>query len=307
VIRLDGRAAIVTGAGAGLGRSYAHALAQRGARVLANDLGASLDGSGANASAADAVVTEIVAAGGDAVADHTSVASADGGEAIVAHALDAFGRIDILVNNAGNIRLSSFAKLDVRTIADVLDVHLGGAFYVTAPAWRAMSEQKYGRIVMTGSGLGAFGIYGASVYAAAKGGIAGLLTVLELESQRHGIRVNAVAPMANTRMGPDEIYAALPDGCVSPDLVAPVVVYLASDECAVNGEMWSAGAGSVARLFSGRTDGYFKHPRLDGPLTAEDIAVHTAEIIDMAHFTEPDDWPAEVEILAELYRARENA
>ena len=307
MITLEGRAAIVTGAGAGLGRSYAHALAQRGARVLVNDLGTALDGSGADASAADVVAAEIVAAGGEAVADHTSVATPEGGEAIVAHALEAFGRVDILVNNAGNIRLSSFAKLDIRSIGEVLDVHLGGAFYVTSPAWRAMSEQKYGRIVMTGSGLGAFGIYGAGVYAAAKGGITGLLGVLKLESERHGIRVNGVAPMANTRMGPDEIYAALPDGCVSPDLVAPVVLYLASDECSVNGEMWSVGAGSVARLFTGRTDGYFKHPQLDGALTSEDVAAHTAEIVDTTHFTEPHDWPAEVEVIAELYRSRGDA
>ncbi len=301
------RVAIVTGAGAGLGRAYAHALAQRGAKVLVNDLGSAIDGSGADASPADAVAAEIVAAGGEAVADHTSVATPEGGEAIVAHALQAFGRVDILVNNAGNIQLSSFAKLDVRTIGTVLDVHLGGAFYVTAPAWRAMSERGYGRIVMTGSGLGAFGIYGAGVYAAAKGGITGLLGVLELESERHGIRVNGVAPMADTRMGPDEIYATIPPGCVAPELVAPVVVYLASEECEVNGEMWSVGAGAVSRLFTGRTPGYFKDPRRDGSLTAEDVAAHTAEILDTTGFTEPRDWPAEVQIIAGLYREPEEA
>ena len=217
----------------------------------------------------------------------------------MSHAIDAFGGLDILVNNAGNMRLSSFAKLDVGRSARCSMCTSGGAFYVTEPAWMVMSEQKHGRIVMTGSGLGAFGIYGASVYAAAKGGITGLLNVLELESERHGIRVNGVAPMANTRMGPEDLYSALPDGCVGPDLVAPVVVYLASDECAVNGEMWSVGAGSVARLFIGRTEGYFKHPARDGALTAEDVAMHTAEIVSTTLFSEPHDWPAEVEILAE--------
>lgn len=302
MIGLENRVAIVTGAGAGLGRSYAIALARRGARVLVNDLGAALDGTGSDVSAADAVAAEIVADGGEAVADHTSVATAEGGEEIVTHAIDAFGGLDILVNNAGNMRLSSFAKLDVRAIGEVLDVHLGGAFYVTKPAWMVMSAQKRGRIVFTGSGLGAFGIYGAGVYAAAKGGIAGLLNVLEFESERHGIRVNGVAPMANTRMGAEDLYSALPDSSVGPDLVAPVVVYLASDECAVNGEMWSVGAGSVARLFVGRTEGYFKHPARDGALTAEDVAVHTAEIVSTEVFSEPHDWPAEWQTVVERHR-----
>ncbi|HWC09451.1 MAG TPA: SDR family NAD(P)-dependent oxidoreductase, partial [Solirubrobacterales bacterium] len=222
------------------------------------------------------------------------------GEAIVQHALDAFGRLDILVNNAGNMRLSSFAKLDVATIDEVLDVHLGGTFYLSKPAWTAMAAQKSGRIIFTGSGLGAVGIYGAGVYAAAKGGIAGLLNVLELESERHGIKVNGVAPMAQTRMVNDDLYSEVPATSVSPDLVAPVVVYLASDECAVNGEMWSVGAGSVARLFTGRTKGYFKHPAEDGPLTAEDVSGHTAEIMDTAGFSEPPNWPAEWQMVAKL-------
>jgi NAD(P)-dependent dehydrogenase (short-subunit alcohol dehydrogenase family) len=304
MIDLTGRVAIVTGAGAGLGRAYAVALAARGARVLVNDLGASLDGAGADPSRAESVVAEIVAAGGEAEADHTSVATPEGGEAIVRHAIERFDGVDILVNNAGNMRLSSFAKLDVRTIDEVLDVHLGGAFYVTHPAYRAMMEQRRGRIVFTGSGLGAFGIYGASVYGAAKGGVFGLMSVLRLEAGRHGIRVNAIAPMARTRMTPDDLYAELPESSVGPEHVAPAVVYLASDECEVNGELWSVGAGSVSRLFVARAQGFYKHPELDGELSPEDVAEHVGEIADPSSFTEPPDWPSEWQLVVEQYRAR---
>jgi NAD(P)-dependent dehydrogenase (short-subunit alcohol dehydrogenase family) len=293
--------AIVTGAGAGLGRSYALALAARGAKVLVNDLGSALDGEGGDTSPADTVVAEIVAAGGDACADYTSVATADGGEAIVSHAIAKYGAVDILVNNAGNMRLSSFAKLDVRAIDEVLDVHLGGTYYVTKPAYTAMMEQQRGRIVFTSSGLGAFGIYGAGVYATAKGGVVGLMTVLRLECERHGIKVNAVAPMARTRMSGDDLYADLPDEYVGPEHVTPVVEYFASDECAVNGEVWSAGAGSVSRLFLARAHGYFQHPGRDGRLTPADISAHLQEIRSAASFTEPATWPAEWQEVVALY------
>lgn len=305
-ISLENRVAIITGAGAGLGRSYAIALAERGAKVLANDLGAALGGTGSDPSRADAVVEQIIAAGGEAVADYSSVATADGGEAIVRHALDAFGSLDILVNNAGSMQLSSFAKLDVRTIGQMLDVHLGGAFYVTKPAWLAMAEQRRGRIVLTGSGIGAFGHYGAGLYGAAKGGITGLLNVLELEAQRHGIRINGVAPMAKTRMSPEELYSAVPDSSVGPELVAAVVAYLCSDECALNGEMLSVGAGSVARLFTGRTDGYFKHPELEGALTPEDVADHTDEILNTTAYSEPPTWLDEWRLVVERYGRSES-
>ena len=229
-IDVTGRVAIVTGAGAGLGRSYALALAARGAKVLVNDLGASVEGAGRDTAPADAVAAEIVDRGGEAAADYTSVASPEGGEQIVQHAIDRFGSVDILVNNAGNMQLSSFAKLDVTSINDVLDVHLGGTFFVTKPAYRAMMEQKRGRIIFTSSGLGVFGIYGAGVYGAAKGGVFGLLSILRLEGERYGIRVNAVAPMARTRMSGDDLYSEIPADWASPDLVAPVVAYFASDD-----------------------------------------------------------------------------
>jgi NAD(P)-dependent dehydrogenase (short-subunit alcohol dehydrogenase family) len=296
VIDLEGRVAIVTGGGAGLGRSYAVALAERGARVVVNDLGARVDGGGSNPGRAQAVVDEIAERGGTAVAEHSSVATPEGGEAIVRRALDEFGKVDILVNNAGNIELSSFAKLDVRGMSSILDVHLGGAFYVTQPAYRAMLPEKHGSIIFTVSGVATFGNLGASLYGAAKGGIIGLLSVLKLEAARHGIRVNAVAPMAQTRLAADvdlAEYKAATARSVSPDLVAPAVVYLASDECELTGEVWSVGSGSISRLFVGRTDGYFKHPEEDGPVTVEDIAEHVAEIQDVSAFAIPPTWPEE--------------
>lgn len=306
MISLEGRIAIVTGAGSGLGRSYAKALAARGAKVLVNDLGANVDGGGHDASSAQSVADEIVADGGCAVADHTSVSSPEGGEAIVAHAVEEFGGVDILVNNAGNIQLSSFAKLDVRRIHEILDVHLGGAFYVTQPAYRAMVAARRGRIIFTTSGVAVFGNYGASTYAAAKGGVIGLVNVLKLEGARHGIRVNAIAPMAQTRMtsagGADLAeYVTLSEQSVSPDLVAPVVVYLASDECELTGEVWSVGSGSIARLAALRSPGWFRHPEREGPITAEQVAAHAATIRDLEGATEPPSWPAEWAMVVELF------
>lgn len=297
---LSGRVAVVTGAGGGLGRSYALALAERGARVVVNDLGAEVAGAGADASRAETVAREIADLGGVAIAEHSSVATPEGGEAIVGRALDEWGQIDILVNNAGNLALASFAKLDVREIGRILEVHLGGAFYVTQPAYRAMLPRKRGKIIFTASGVASFGNLGASTYGAAKGGVLGLISVLKLEAARHGIQVNAVAPMAQTRMAADvSLYDHVTERAVSPELVAPVVVYLASDACELTGEVWSVGSGSVNRLFTGRTAGYFKHPDHEGVLTAEDVAEHVDAIRDPEGFTTPPSWPAELEMVVE--------
>ncbi|MQA91404.1 MAG: SDR family NAD(P)-dependent oxidoreductase [Gemmatimonas sp.] len=307
MISLEDKVAIVTGAGAGIGRSHALALAERGAKVVVNDLGASVEGSGANTQPADAVVKEIREAGGIAMAEHSSVATPEGGEAIVAKALDEFGRLDILVNNAGNLQLSSFAKLDLHKIGEILDVHLGGAFYVSQPAYRAMIPQQSGRIIFTTSGVATFGNLGASVYGAAKGGIIGLLSVLQHEAARHNIRVNAVAPMAQTRMAADaqlSEYDEVTEASVQADLISPAVVYLASDECELNGEVWSVGAGTVARLFTARTQGIFKHPEREGPLTPEDIAENLSVIRDTEGFVEPESWPAEWAMVLDHFRVR---
>jgi NAD(P)-dependent dehydrogenase (short-subunit alcohol dehydrogenase family) len=305
MIDLTDRVAIVTGAGSGLGRSYALALAERGAKVVVNDVGAQVDGTGSDSGPATAVADEITDFGGTAVPEHSSVATPEGGKAIVQRALDAFGQVDILVNNAGNIELSSMAKLDVGAMGKVLDVHLGGAFYVTQPAYRAMLPRRRGSIIFTTSGVATFGNLGASAYGAAKGGVIGLLHVLKLEAARHGIRVNAVAPMAQTRLAADvdlEQYKGLTERSVSPDLVAPAVVYLASDACELTGEVWSVGSGNVARLFVGRTAGYFKHPESEGQMTPEEIAEHVDEIQDVDGFSIPPSWPEEWTMVLERLR-----
>ncbi len=305
---LTGRVAIVTGAGAGLGRSHAVALARYGAKVVVNDLGAAVDGTGSSPERASEVVDEIRRQGGTAVAEHSSVGTPEGGAAIVQRALDEWGRVDIVVNNAGTLELASFAKLDVRQIGKLLDVHLGGAFYVTQPAYRSMLKRRSGSIIFTISGLATFGNLGASTYSAAKGGILGLMNTLKLEAARHGIRVNAIAPMAQTRMGDNaNLYAEVSKRAGSPDLVSPAVVYLASDLCELTGEVWSIGSGSVARLFIGRTEGIFKNPDIEGDLTAEDIARNVELIRDTTNFTIPSSWPAEWDMVVDLVRQEPSA
>src|SRR6185437_6308184 len=199
-LAFDGEVAIVTGAGNGLGRAHALELASRGARVVVNDTGGDVEGNGLGSSVAQAVVDQIAAAGGEAVADHHSVADPAGAQAIVQAALDTFGQLDIVVNNAGILRDGSFAKLTPDRVDPVFDVHLRGAFHVTRPAWEIMRGRKYGRIINTSSGSGLFGNYGQANYAAAKMGLIGLTRVLAIEGERLGIRVNAIAPIARSRM-----------------------------------------------------------------------------------------------------------
>ena len=272
------RVAIVTGAGGGLGREHALLLASRGAAVVVNDLGGDVHGLGASASAADSVVDEIRSAGGVAVADYGSVSDPESAEAIVQGAIDEFGRIDIVVNNAGILRDKSFANLEWPDLAAVLDVHLKGAFYVTRPAFVRMKEQGYGRIVLTSSSSGLMGNFGQANYGAAKMGLVGLMNVLKLEGAKSGIRVNAVAPIARTRMTEEIFGEAVAH--FDPSYVAPAVAYLASESCQVNGEIWSVGGGSVSRFFIGLTHGYFKHPGRSGSLTVEDIVEHIEDIRD---------------------------
>ena len=234
-MRLDGRVAIITGAGGGLGRAHALELSRRGAYVVVNDLGGALNGVGSSASAAELVVREISSAGGVAVANDDTVATAEGGESIVQCALDAFGRVDIVVNNAGILRDKAFHKLDSASVDQVIDVHLKGAFHVTMPAFRLMREQRYGRIISTSSASGLFGNFGQSNYGAAKAGLAGLTRVLAIEGAEHGIKANAIAPIARTRMT-EGILGDL-SSKVSPDSVSPLVAFLASEECSVNGNI----------------------------------------------------------------------
>ena len=280
----DGRVAVVTGAGGGLGRQHALLLASRGAMLVVNDLGGSLGGDGSDKGPAERVVDEIEGAGGVAVADGNSVATPEGGRAIVQTALDTFGRIDIVVNNAGILRDKSFHNLTPELLDPVLDVHLRGAFNVTVPAWAHMREQGYGRVVNTSSASGILGNFGQANYGAAKMGLWGLTKVLAIEGAKHGILVNAIAPMALTRMT-EEIFSAL-GPVLRPELVSPVVAYLAHESCTLSGEALSCAGGRIARFFVGLTPGY-----LDRNLTPEAVAENVATIL-----AEDDYWvPADLE------------
>ncbi len=268
----DGKVAIITGAGGGLGRSHALELARRGALVVVNDLGGASDGTGSSETAAQKVVDEIKAAGGEAVPSYDSVATPEGGKAIVQTAVDAFGSVHIIINNAGILRDQSFKNMTPDVLNPVLDVHLRGAFYVTQPAWQLMRDQSYGRIVNTSSGAGVFGNFGQTNYGAAKMGLVGFTRVLSVEGAKNNIKANAIAPVALTRMTED-ILGPLGDQ-LGPEHITPLVAYLAHEECAVSGEVYTVGGGHVARVFIGVAPGYTKK---DG-LTAEDVRDNLDEI-----------------------------
>jgi NAD(P)-dependent dehydrogenase (short-subunit alcohol dehydrogenase family) len=249
----DGKVAVITGAGGGLGREHALEFARRGARVVVNDLGGSVDGSGGSKSAAEEVVSEIEALGGEAVANGDSVATEEGGKAIIQSAIDAFGRVDIVVNNAGILRDKTFHKMDDELLTPVIDVHLKGAFYVTQPAWVLFREQGYGRVINTSSNSGLAGNFGQANYGAAKMGLVGFTRVLANEGSKYNIKANAIAPIARTRMTED-LLGPLADN-LSPELVTPLVVYLAHESCESSGNVYSAAGGTIARYFIGLTPG----------------------------------------------------
>ncbi|HSJ35228.1 MAG TPA: SDR family oxidoreductase [Acidimicrobiia bacterium] len=255
VVGFDERVAIVTGAGGGLGRQFALELARRGARVVVNDLGGALDGSGSSARAAEAVVEEIRAAGGEAVANFDSVADPASGAAIVQQALDEYGTVDVVISNAGILRDRSFANMTIEELHAALDVHLRGGFYVAMPAFKVMKEKGYGRFVFTSSNAGILGNFGQANYGAAKMGLIGLSNVLAIEGAKYGIKANVVAPVARTRMT-EELLGPMAEH-FDPALVAPMVVYLASEACEVTHEIYSAGGGRYARFFVGLTPGWY--------------------------------------------------
>lgn len=292
-ITFDGRVAIITGSGGGLGKTYALELARRGARVVVNDLGGSVDGSGGSSMAADAVVEEIEAAGGEAVANYDSVATADGGANIVRTAMDAFGTVDVLINNAGILRDKSFAKMSTDEIDAVLQVHLHGAFYVTQPAFAIMKENSYGRIVNTSSPSGIFGNFGQVNYGAAKAGLMGMANVMAVEGAKYNIKVNTIAPVAKTRMTED-LLGPLAD-MVDPDQVMPLVVYLASEACDVTHEVFSVGGGRYARIFIGVNQGWFAG-KGEVP-SAEDVATNLDAIRDVSEYMIPGNNNEEMALL----------
>jgi len=298
MISFANRVAVITGAGRGLGAGYARLLASRGAAVVVNDPGVAADGAATEATPAEEVAAEIRAAGGTAVAEHSSVATPEGGAAIVQKALDEFGRVDILINNAGILRDKAFHNLEWPNLDAVLDVHLRGAFYVTQPAFRAMRAQGYGRIVLTASNAGILGNFGQANYGAAKMGLVGLMNVLRHEGAKYDIKVNTVAPVAGTRLT-EELLGPLA-GRLGPEAVAPVVAYFCSEECAVNGDVWSVAGGNVSRFFVGRTAGYFKHPEREGGLTVEDVAGHVDAIRAEAGYTVPGSVQEELQGMAPL-------
>ncbi len=267
----EGRVAVVTGGGRGLGRSYAMLLASRGAKVVVNDPGASLIGDGSDAAPADDVVREINAAGGHAVASTDSVATAAGGKAIVDAALDTYGRLDILIHNAGNVRRGSLKEMSYEDFDAVLDVHLRGAFHVVRAAFPRMCEAGYGRIVLTSSIGGLYGNRDVANYAAAKAGVIGLSNVAALEGAAEGVTSNVIVPAAVTRMADGIDTSAYPP--MGPELVAPVVAWLAHESCSVTGEIFIALAGRVARAVIAESPGVHRPS-----WTVEDVAEHLAAI-----------------------------
>jgi NAD(P)-dependent dehydrogenase (short-subunit alcohol dehydrogenase family) len=288
-IRFDDQVVIVTGAGQGLGRAYAIELASRGAAVVVNDLGAGVDGSGQDRSKADAVVREIRARGGRAVPSHESVSTPEGGQAITDAAIEAFGRVDAVINNAGIIRHDSFEDVKHEDLNALFDVHAKGAFYVSQPAYRIMQKQNYGRLVFTSSNGGLFGGRSLAAYGAAKAALIGLANVLALEGVEAGILANTVMPLARGRMSrpltnpsPElEAYRA----AIEPELVSPLVVYLASADCTVTKHIFSAAAGRYARVFIGMNNGWLAS---DGASADADAVLdHLDDIIDLSTVSVP--------------------
>ncbi len=276
-VSFENRTVIVTGAGNGLGKAYALELGSRGARVVVNDLGGAVDGSGSGNTPADEVVNEIIANGGEAVANYDSVATKEGGASIVQTAIDNFGTVDAVVNNAGILRDKSFAKMEEEDLNAIIDVHLKGTFFVCQPAFIQMKEQGYGRFVNVSSPSGLFGNFGQLNYGAAKMGIVGLTNVLAIEGAKYNIKANVIAPNAATRMT-EELFGEDMSKLLTVDNITPLVVYLASEQCDVTHEIFSAGGGRFARIGISTDVGYF-----NASAKAEDIFANIGEIRDLSN------------------------
>ena len=261
-----------------------------------NDLGGASDGTGASASMADATVQEIEAAGGTAVANHDSVATPEGGAAIIQSALDNFGQVDIVINNAGILRDKTFAKLDPQDLEAVVDVHLKGAFFVSQPAFRAMKEKGYGRFLFTASAAGIFGNFGQTNYGAAKMGLVGLSHVLAVEGAKYGITSNVIAPIANTRLTKD-LLGPLAEK-LQPEFVTPLSVYLVSEANERTHEIYSVGGGRYARIFVGLAQGWTS----SGIPSVEDVAANMDTIRDEKGYIVPASIGDEMKLVAQLLK-----
>ncbi len=290
MIDFTDQAVIVTGAGRGLGRLYALDLARRAASVVVNDLGGSMHGEGADTSVADQVVEEIERNGGEAVASHDSVDSAEGGEAIVNTALEAFGRLDAVVSNAGIFNSIAFEEMTPSQWRQMLKVHLDGAFHLSQPAFKIMKSQGYGRFVFISSSGGMFGQHLEAHYGAAKAGLVGLSNVIALEGAEHGILSNTVLPFGFSRMVTETVDAKTLDetglkDLIAPEKVVPMVTYLASRACESTHQNYSALAGRYGRVFIGLGDGWLAEK--DVTATADDIAEHFAEVSQTDSYSIP--------------------
>jgi NAD(P)-dependent dehydrogenase (short-subunit alcohol dehydrogenase family) len=300
-IRYDGRVAVITGAGGGLGKTYALLLASRGASVVVNDLGGSADGTGGGTSMADQTVKEIGEKGGKAVANYDSVSTPEGGEAIVRAAVENFGKVDIVINNAGILRDKSFAKLEPKDLEAVVDVHLKGAFFVSQPAFRAMKENNYGSFVFTSSGAGIFGNFGQTNYGAAKMGLVGLSNVLAVEGAKNNIKSNVIAPIAKTRL--TETLLGPMSAALDPNFVTPLVGYLVSEQCALTHEIFDVGGGRYARIFIGLGKGWTtRKGKVPSP---EEIAANLNQIRTTEGYTIPDSIAGEMQAIAESLKAQQ--
>lgn len=295
-ISFDGRVAVVTGAGSGLGRSHAKYFAQHGAKVVVNDLGGSVAGTGGSTNSADLVVKDICDAGGEAVANYDSVATEQGGANIIKAAVDNFGKVDILINNAGNIRDKSFAKMDLKDFTSLMDVHLMGAVYCTKAAWPMMLENRYGRIVMTSSAAGLYGTHGHTNYSTAKISLIGFMNALKQEGTSKNVLVNAIAPMALTRMTEDIMSPKLAPK-MKPEYVTALVAWLCCEESNLAGEIIEAGMGYYSKVQIVEAKGHiFKGDEVPTP---EQIRDHWGEISDM---TDAQPYPGADDVIRAVFK-----